>query len=127
MAIGVFPFIGSYGTGWTTRYPDFVREYNDGDTDVYEQGADFSHYITINVKAVRKTMRNSIHTFWMTKKAASDKEFYIYNPDEISSVDLTGATTTGRWIGLFVEQEINWTRDGRCRYSTTIKIKVRQS
>lgn len=127
MPTGIFPFIGSYGSSETDKFDELFDEYGNNEYDGYTRGAAIATHGNIIIKAVRKATITSIRTFWRMHKSATTKaakEFYYYSPLEASQSDIDGDTGIGKYIAVFAANEVTWTREGRCRFSAIIPIKI---
>ena len=122
----VFPHFGSLGYSAGHGYRQVMRHYDDGKYRRYRRSA-FNHKeLTLNFEGVKESVKNDVVNFFNARMAAAsnDFEFYVYNPEETSTIDLTGTATTGRHLAIFADEELQVTRDGKCRWSFTVRMKL---
>lgn len=115
--------MGSIGYEIKQSYRETLRTYDDGSYRRYLRSG-FNHQeINLSFKGISQSVKASIITFFNARKSSvSDSEFYLYNPEETTVVDLSGASGTGRHTAIFLDSELSFTRDGRCRWSGSTRI-----
>lgn len=122
----VFPHMGSIGYSAGHGYRQVMRHYDNGAYRRYRRST-FNHKeLVLNFEGVKESVKNDVVTFFNARMAAasSDFEFYVYNPEEVSTVDGSGQSATGRHLAIFADDELQVTRDGKCRWSFTIRMKL---
>lgn len=127
MPTGIFPYIGCYGSSETDKFDEKIIEFGDNEYAGNNRGAVMQTHVNLLLKSFNKTKIVAARAFWRAHKAASTKtakEFYYYSPLEATQADIDGDTGVGKYIAIFVENEATWTRDGRCRYSANLGIKI---
>jgi hypothetical protein len=122
---GVFPYIGSWGSTKEVRLARTTHVYDDGTYRTYRRSGTVVQQLDLKISAVSKSDRDAIDSFFQARMASTTQagfEFYLYDPDDVSAVDPTGASSTGRHAAIFVTESLRWTRDGGCRWSTSVPI-----
>ena len=119
----VFPTMGCVGYSSSHQYRETLRVYDDG-TYRRRLRPTFDHrVIGLEFKGIKQSVKDSIISFFNARKSSSsDDRFFFYNPEETSTVDLTGAATTGRHTAIFIEETLQFVRDGRLRWSGSARF-----
>lgn len=119
----VFPTLGSLGYEAKHGYRENLRVYENGGYRRYLKSS-FNHKeLNLSFKGVSQASKDAIVSFFNARKSSvSDSEFFVYNPEETTIVDLSGASGTGRHNAIFLDSELSMTRDGRCRWSGSTRV-----
>jgi hypothetical protein len=121
---GVLPYLGSYGSTKQVAVARYLREFSDGTYRTVNLSTNVVRTIETKIKAVDKAKRDEIDAFFAARSAATTKvdfEFFQYDADVVNAYDPTGVSTVGRHNAIFTEQEMVWTRDGACRWSSSVR------
>lgn len=121
----VFPTLGSLGYSAKRGCREILRVYDDGTYRRYLKSSFNHREVNLVLKDVKAATKDAVNAFFDARKlSGSDSEFYLYNPDETTTLDFTGSATTGRHLAIFLEPEFEITRSGRCRWSGSVRIKL---
>ena len=119
----VFPTQGAYGYTAEHGYREKLTIYNDG---MYRRNlrSTFNHrQLVLEFQGIKQADKEAIETFFKARKSSTvDDQFYVYNPEETTVVDLSGASTTGRHTAIFLDDTLEFTRNGKCRWSGSTRI-----
>ena len=119
----VFPTMGSIGYTSEHHYREILRVYDDGSYRRRLRPTFDHQMITLEFKGIKQSVKDSIITFFNARKSSSsDDQFFFYNPEETSTVDLTAATVLGRHRAIFLDDTLQFVRDGRLRWSGSTKF-----
>lgn len=121
MPSGVFPVFGDYGFKKNIDPNTFVRVNEDNDVRIYEKAPNQLEDWEIKITSISQTDRDAVESFIVAHRTTS---FYIYDPWYAAAPDLTGASSTGRRVGVFVPPQRSWELSGPCRYSTTVRVAI---
>lgn len=127
MPTGVFPTLGYFGGTKEEGASRFTRVYADGTYRTNLRSATVVDAIEIKISGAPKTERDAVQTFFVARVTAvtiAGFEFYVYDGDLVDTVDLMGASATGRRVGIFLDERLKWSRDGTCRWSSTARIQL---
>lgn len=121
----VFPYIGYWGYDYGGEIGEEIESYDDGTTRRHRWSTFINKDINLKFEKLSKTERDAIEAFWIARKsgALNDHTFYIYNAEEVSAVDPAGASLVGRHTAYFPDKDYRFTREGRCRWSITLRVK----
>lgn len=121
MALATFPVKARYGSSIAREYKEVQRVYDGGTYRRYLK-ASFEHKrLKLEFKGMTQAQRSSIETFFEARKAnttSTDYEFLVYNPDE----NETNTGSTGRYRAIFTEATLTFTREGPCRWNSSIEF-----
>jgi len=126
--MAIFPVMASQGYSSRTGIKgEVLRVYANLGYRRYRKSNAIHRSRTLVFQNISKTAYESIVNFFVARKqvsggSGSDHEFIIYDPDQTSVIDLTGAATTGKHTAIFLDDEINFTRSGRCRWSGEVNV-----
>ena len=119
----VFPTLGSFGYTAEHGYREKLTSYNDG---MYRRNlrSTFNHrHLVLEFKGIKQAEKDAIVSFFKARKSSAvDDQFYVYNPEETTVVDLSGASTTGRHTAIFLDDTLEFSRSGRCRWSGSTRV-----
>jgi hypothetical protein len=78
----------------------------------------------LRFEELSQTDCDAIDAFFRTRKSASGNgdQFFIYDPNAVSSIDLSGASATGRHTAIFLDSRIGFVRDGPNSYSGELSV-----
>ena len=115
-----------YGYQAGGRVGEIIESYDDGVVRRHRWSTFVTKELTLRFEKLTKTERDALEAFWIARKSGSlsDHTFYLYNPEEVSAIDLTGVSATGRHSAYFTEPEYSFTREGRCRWSIDLRVKL---
>ena len=79
---------------------------------------------TLHFEELSQTDYNTIEAFFIAQKMAvgTNDQFYVYDPNAVNAPDLSGVSTTGRHTAIFIDNQIDFTRDAPCEYSGDINV-----
>ena len=118
----VFPYLGSIGASYEWSVPRQTRRYDDGSKRSYLKSATLHRTLTLTFSSVSKTKKETIQAF-IEARLLDGAEFYVYNPQQTSTVDLSGATTTGRHTAdEIIGDTMSWTQSGKCSFSGEVQF-----
>jgi hypothetical protein len=117
----VFPYLGSWGSTDSTDYRSILREYDDGSEREYRKSSFKFRTITLSLSQLTKTRRDTVESFFNTNRFI---DIYVYVWPEASSVDLSGASSTGRHTAR-IRSSLDFTNESSCRYSTKLTFKLK--
>ena len=121
----VFPYLGSYGYSGKTVAPGILKMYPNLAYRFYKNASVSKKTRVIVFKRYPQAKFDAISTFFDANQFGA---FTIYDPGSgVTSVDLTGASSTGRHSALFFAEdgsppEFSWTNIGRCIYDIEIEV-----
>ena len=119
----VFPTFGSIGYEAKHGYREILRVYDNGSYRRYIKSSFNHREINVQFKGISQAVKESVVNFFNARKSSvSDSEFFFYNPEETSTLDLSGVSGTGRHNAIFLDEELRLTRDGRCRWSGSTRV-----
>lgn len=120
----VFPVQARIGYGGAVEYREHQRVYDDLSYRVNRRSTAAHEKRSLSLTNISQAQFDAVKAFFKARKsaAASDYAFYVYDPDAVSSIDLTGSSATGRHTAIFTDPEMQYTRVGRCRYSLTLNV-----
>ena len=117
----VFPTLGAFYTA-EHGYQETLSVHNDGTYRRYLQSP-FNHKaLVLTFKSLKQADRDAIEAFFKARLSGTDFEFYVYNPEETTVVDLSGVSTTGRHNAIFADDTLEFTRSGKCRWDGSSRI-----
>lgn len=128
MPTGVFPTLGFFGRNKSEGVSRFTRVLENGDYRTVLKSATVKGKTTIPIREVSAEERDDIHEFFLAHVGVAPIagfEFYVYDDWYTNTVDLTGVSTTGRRIGIFLDEELSWDTVAGCRYSTNINVLLK--
>lgn len=121
----VYPVMTSIGYQAGDEYTALLRRYADGSYRRWMNGTFDWAMRTLQHKDIKQANRDLIRAFFKARWSSSnDFEFYLYDPEEVSAIDLTGVITTGRHTAIFIEPKLEFTRSGKCRWSCEVPIAL---
>ncbi len=114
----------SVGYGSGVEFKEILRVYPNRTYRRYLKNNAAHETRKLVFESLSQSKYDSIISFFIARKqqTGSDQEFYLYDPDEVSAIDPTGVSTTGRHTAIFLDSVIEFTRSGRCSYSGEINI-----
>ena|SRR3989442_1325105 len=141
MSIAVFPIVSSWPLTHELEVDNYIANFGDG----FEQRADFNSPYTradgeggvtsykgrnkFTLKLTAMDFAGAAQQLWAFYKARSGtlEAFYLYNiPDERASIDLSGASTSGRYLVRFQDNILQRQKFTLLLYSAGITmIEVR--
>ena len=116
-----FPYLGSWGYSEKHEVKHLVRVYDDLTYRRYLRAATIHRKLNLQFNAQPEARKEAIKTFWDARMLATtqaDFEFFCWNPEET----LVASGATGRWVGIFDGNEIEFTRSGLCRWNFNLSI-----
>jgi len=118
----VFPVLGHQGNSDRAQYNQILRRYPDNSYRRYKRSNINLREIVLSFRGISKTDKEAIINFFNARMQAStsDFEFFVYNPQETSTLDPTGASATGRHLAIFGQDDCEFEMTGKCRFSGTI-------
>lgn len=123
----VFPYFSQIGYESSHGYRENLREYDDGTYRRYLRSVFNHRKLTLKFTSISKTKMETIRDFFNGRKSStSDSEFIIYDRDEtdLAGPDLSGMDPVGQHKAMFLDSEIVFTREGKCRWGTTVRVKL---
>jgi hypothetical protein len=125
MSLSVFPVQPSYGYTSGVAFEEILRVYADLNYRHYLRSSAAHKTRQLQFEDLSQSEKESIETFFIARKqetGANSGQFYCYDPDSVNSIDLTGASSTGRHTAIFMESEISFTRDDACSWSGNVAV-----
>lgn len=124
MPLSVFPVMTKLGYGTGLGYKENLRVYDNLSYRAYRRSNAAHKRRELNFERISSTDFAAIEAFFAARKvaASADYPFYFYDPNTVNAIDLTGVSATGRHTAIFLDSEMNFTRDGRCRYSGSLAV-----
>lgn len=122
--MAVYPELAMIGYGTEVAYEEIMRVYPNLGYRRYKRDPAAHEMRRLVYKDISQARFDAIKAFFKARKAAtgSDHEFTIYDADVATSVDLTGASSTGRHTAIFTDSQLSFTRSGKCRYSGEVNV-----
>lgn len=120
----VFPVMPSLGYSTGVEYKEALQVYDDLSYRRYLRSVTAHETRQLEFRGISQTDFDAIKSFFKARKAAltSDHPFYVYDADVVSAIDPTGVSATGRHTAIFLDAAMNFTREGRCRYSGSLAV-----
>jgi hypothetical protein len=120
----VFPVQPSLGYGTGASFEEIQRVYADLSYRRYLKSSAAHKMRALSFDELSQSEYESIEAFFIARKQAtgSGAEFYVYDPNQVNSIDLSGSSTTGRHTAIFLDSEINFTREDQCSYSGRLNV-----
>lgn len=120
----VFPVMPCYGYGSGVSFDEIQRVYPDLSYRRYLKSTSPHKTRALKFDDLSQSEKDVIEAFFIARKqaVAPNDQFYVYDPDQVSSIDLTGTSTTGRHTAIFLDSECNFTRDDACTYSGSLNV-----
>jgi hypothetical protein len=122
----VFPIEAHFGSDHGIEAPEFFRRYADGTYRRVLEANVMTRDIRLVLKNMGESERDALDAFFTARKLSTGSgcEFYIYDFDEVDDIDLTGASTTGRHLAVFLDKRITIPRNGPCSWSCSLSIAL---
>lgn len=107
-----------------TGVRETLRVYDDLSYRRYLKSTAVHDVRELSFDEISQSEYEAIKAFFQARKTASgsDDQFYVYDPNVVNAVDLTGTSATGRHLAIFLSDEISFTRDGPCSYSGSVTV-----
>lgn len=120
----VFPVMPTYGYGAGVSFDEIQRVYADLSYRRYLRASAAHKTRALSFEDLSQAEYDSIEAFFIARKqaAAADYPFYVYDPNVVNSIDLTGVSATGRHTAIFTDSEISFTREDACTYSGSLNV-----
>ena len=122
--MAVFPVMPTYGYGTNAGFEEIQRVYADLSYRRYLKSTAVHKVRALQFEELSQSEYDSIEAFFIAQKQASspNDQFTIYDPNVVNSIDPTGASATGKHTAIFLDSEINFTRDDACSYSGSLNV-----
>lgn len=122
--MAVFPVMASIGYSARTEFKEILRVYPSLTYRRYKKSNSAHKARLLSFENISQANYDLIEAFFIARKqqAGSDQEFYVYDPNTVSAIDPSGVSATGRHTAIFMEDAIEFTRSGRCRYSGEVAV-----
>ncbi|MCI0488919.1 MAG: hypothetical protein L0229_20195 [Blastocatellia bacterium] len=122
--MAVFPVMPSFGYSSSVEFRETLRVYDDLNHRSYLKSTAAHTHRALSFEELSKTEKDSIEAFFIARKQASgsDREFFVYDPDEVDAIDISGVSTTGRHTAIFTDTGIAFTRSGPCTWSGQVNV-----
>lgn len=124
MPATTFPYISMLGYTEEHEAQEKIEIYDDLTYRRYLYSTTIHKVLNNVFKDINDTKKDTIKSFWDARKASSTPanfEFYIFNPEE-TFVVASVAPYTGRYVGIFHEPKISFSRAGKCRWNINIPV-----
>jgi hypothetical protein len=124
MPTPVFPVMPSFGYSSGVSYDETQRVYADLSYRRYLKSTAAHKVRQLQFEELSQSEKDSIEAFFIARKQASSPgdQFFIYDPDLVNSIDSGGSSLTGRHTAIFLDSEINFTREDACSYSGSLNV-----
>jgi hypothetical protein len=125
MPLAVFPVQPSYGYSSGVSFDEVMRVYADLSYRRYLKSSAAHKTRALQFEDLSQSEKDSIEAFFIARKqetGANSGAFYCYDPDQVNQPDPTGTSTTGRHTAIFLDSEIDFTRDDACSYSGSVNV-----
>ncbi|MEW6212312.1 MAG: hypothetical protein AB1631_28550 [Acidobacteriota bacterium] len=121
----VYPVMPVVGYTFGDEFSSVLRRYADGTYRRWMNSTFNWQFRVLLHEDIKQADKDAVKSFFVARWSSSgDFEFYWYDPEVVSTIDLTGASLTGRHTAIFEEPRLEFTRSGRCRWSTEIPIRL---
>jgi hypothetical protein len=122
--MAVFPVMATWGYASEVSFDEIQRVYADLTYRRYLKSTAAHKTRALQLDDISQTEYDTLEAFFIARKQASspNDQFIIYDPNVVNSIDLTGASSTGRHSAIFLDKGISFTRDGPCSYSGSINV-----
>lgn len=122
--MAVFPVMCSLGYGTGVSFDEILRIGPDLSYRRYSKSSVPRKTRALKFDELSQSEYDSIEAFFIARKQATGtgSEFIVYDPNVVNSIDPTGASPTGRHTAIFLDSEINFTRDDQCSYSGSLNV-----